>query len=68
LETEVILEVYDILGRRVRTLINGNQSPGYYSEIWDGCDGNGNPVDSGVYIYILRSNEFIGKGKMTLLK
>ncbi len=48
---EVQLTVYNVLGQRVRTLINGNRLPGYYQVKWDGRDYNGAKVGSGIYIY-----------------
>ncbi len=48
---EVQLTVYNVLGQRVRTLINGHRLPGYYQVKWDGRDHNGAKVGSGIYIY-----------------
>ena len=41
--------VYDILGRNVKTLVSEEQSIGRYRVRWNGKDGNGVPVSSGVY-------------------
>jgi hypothetical protein len=46
---EVILTVYDIYGREVRTLVHGEWSAGSYEIVWDGRDGNGQIVATGVY-------------------
>ena len=43
------LEVYDIDGRAVKTLITGPISPGEYNMGWDGTDNNGNNLASGIY-------------------
>ncbi len=51
------LEIYDLAGRLVRTLINNeNKIPGEHLAIWDGRDDYGKPVGSGVYFYRLFSN------------
>jgi len=43
------LRIYNILGQVVRTLVEGEQAPGYYSVHWDGRDGLGKEVSSGIY-------------------
>ncbi len=49
----VSLTIYDVNGRRVRTLVDGLSSAGYQSVVWDGTDSRGRPVASGVYLYRL---------------
>lgn len=50
----VTLEIYDMLGRRVRTLVQGQvQHPGHYDVFWDSCDRTGKPVHPGCYLYEL---------------
>jgi hypothetical protein len=66
------LEIYDLAGRLVRTLINNeNKISGEHLVIWDGRDDHGNPVGSGVYFYRLfsnGSNSFEKTRKMVLLR
>lgn len=64
----VTLEIYDLLGRKVNTLISGNLEAGYYSATWDGADRQGNPVSSGLYFYTLKSGEVKLSRKMVMLK
>ena len=64
----VTLKIYRIDGQLVKTLQNGNQSPGRYERIWDGNNEFGNKVSSGVYFYRLQSNSFTQVRKMILLK
>lgn len=47
------LSVYDVTGRRIRTLIEGKLEPGYYTVSWNGLDENGKNAPSGVYFYRL---------------
>ncbi|MFH1313663.1 MAG: FlgD immunoglobulin-like domain containing protein [Candidatus Eisenbacteria bacterium] len=49
----VRMAVYDMLGRRVRTLVNGQRPEGYSRVIWDSTDDAGNPVSPGVYVISL---------------
>lgn len=46
----VALAIYDLLGRRVRTLVDTRQFPGTFSVDWDGRDGAGDPVAAGAYL------------------
>ncbi len=66
--SKVSLEIYNILGQRVRTLLNENMEAGYQSVEWDGTDDHGTGVSSGVYLYKLKANEFSRVAKMTFLK
>ena len=64
----ISLEVYDILGNRVKTLVDGYLAPGSYSLTWDGKDNSGSNVSSGVYIYtLITQNETLSK-RMLLVK
>ena len=60
---QVTLRVYDLLGNEVITLVNEQQSPGYYERTW-----NAGNVSSGIYLYVLRAGSFVKSRKMILLK
>jgi len=62
------LEVYNVLGTLVRTLLSGTKEPGSYSVEWDGRDDAGNLVSSGLYLYRLSSGGVSRTGKAVLLK
>jgi len=62
------LVVYDVTGRRVRTLVDGPSLPGQQTAIWDGRDDSGAAVSSGVYLYRLEAAGFRAERKMVLLK
>jgi hypothetical protein len=53
--TSVQLAVYDVSGRRVRTLFQGNAAAGWHDTTWDGNDARGRRVASGVYFLRLTS-------------
>jgi hypothetical protein len=63
----VVLRIYDIAGRHVRTLINRGMAPGTYTEEWDGRDGAGHKVASGIYFYQLKMGTRIVTRKAVLL-
>ncbi|MDZ7362990.1 MAG: T9SS type A sorting domain-containing protein [candidate division KSB1 bacterium] len=52
-QVEVKLVIFDVLGRRVRTLVNQRQPAGRYTLTWDGRNEQGQVLASGVYIYQL---------------
>lgn len=53
---DVELAVYDVMGRRVRTLFNGRRAAGRYEVTWDGTTGGGNRAASGMYFYRLQTS------------
>ncbi|MBT3502689.1 MAG: T9SS type A sorting domain-containing protein [Candidatus Marinimicrobia bacterium] len=64
----VFLNIYNILGQNINTLVNGIMTPGAYTMEWDATDAMGNPVASGIYFYELRSQSFIARKKMLLIR
>ena len=66
--SHVIIMVYDIVGREIRTLVNDQQNPGFNSIVWNGKDSFGRTVGTGMYYYRISSEKFIKTRKMILLK
>ena len=66
--SHVKLEVFDILGRLVKTLFDDRLNTGEYSVVWNGTDHSSNQVSSGVYFYRLTTDQGIKQQKMTLLR
>ena len=64
----VTLTIYNLLGQNVKTLVNKVLSPGQYTFEWDAIDAMGFPVASGIYFYELRSESFIARKKMLLIR
>jgi hypothetical protein len=61
--SNVAIEIYDLLGRRVETLMQGEQPAGYHQIIWDAGD-----KSSGMYFYRIQAGEYTEMKKMVLLK
>jgi hypothetical protein len=66
--SEVSLNVYNLLGQKVRTLVSGYQSAGRYNVSWSGDNDNGIAVSSGVYIYRFEAGDYQRTLKMILMK
>ena len=64
----VQLSIYDVLGRRVRKLVDEHQEPGHYRMVWDATDEQGRAVASGVYFYRLQIGSFSKAARMTLIR
>jgi len=62
------LEVIDVMGRVIATLVNDMQPSGYYNVAWDGKDAAGNSVEPGVYFYRLSAGNHVEMKQMTLMK
>lgn len=65
---DVRLNIYDLLGRRVKTLVNGWVVPGHYWIVWDGTDDSGWQLASGVYICHLQAADVSLTRKMALVR
>ena len=65
---QVTLNVYNIRGQLVRTLVNEQKPAGRYSIQWNGQDNHGRHISSGVYFYRMQSGDFQQTRKMVLLK
>jgi hypothetical protein len=64
----ISLEIYNVVGQKIKTLYEGFESAGIYSTKWDGTDLNGNFVSSGLYFYKLSTGEHTLTRKMVLIK
>ncbi len=59
----VTLDIYDLLGRKVGTLVNAKQEAGFHQAVWNAEDGS-----SGMYFYKLQAGDYIETKKMVLIK
>jgi hypothetical protein len=65
---QVTLEIYDIIGRKVRTLLSDVLTAGTKRVVWDGNSADGTSVASGVYFYRIAAGSYSETRKMLLLK
>ncbi|GAF69562.1 unnamed protein product [marine sediment metagenome] len=64
----VNLDIYNVLGQHIRSLIDGNCKAGNNSIVWDGRDTSGNSVNSGIYFSNLKVNSQVSSHRMLLMK
>ena len=66
--SHVRLEIYNIAGQKVRTVLDAERPAGYHNARWDGRNDQRIAVASGVYIYRITAGSFAESRRMTLLK
>ena len=67
-QSNVKLEIFNILGQKIKTLIDEEKSPGYYTIDWAGKNDYGYSVNSGIYFIKFSSDKFSDVKKMMLMK
>jgi len=66
--THVTLTIYNMLGKKIITLVDGNQSQGDHSVVWTGADNLNRQAASGIYLYQLKAGHTVLNNKMILLE
>jgi flagellar hook assembly protein FlgD len=64
----VDLGIYDLAGRLVRDIDSGPRGQGVHAVGWDGHDGNGNPVPSGLYFYRIVAGQFVARRRLIVAR
>ena len=67
-EERVNIEIYNLLGQRIKTLLDREQSSGYHTVVWDKTDDSGRRVTCGVYFCILKAGNSVRTQKLLLLR
>ena len=66
--THVTIEIYNVKGQLVRTLVNEAKSAGNHNVVWNGMDNSGRSISSGVYFYKMKAGAYSSTKKMILMK
>jgi len=66
--SQVEIAIYNVLGKKICTLVNSVKPAGEHEITWDGRDSRGKPVASGIYLYRVKAGEYVNSKKMLLLK
>ena len=64
----VDVTIYDILGKRIKTIASGDHSPGVYEALWDGADSYGVSVPGGMYLCRMNARNYTAHKKVLLMK
>ncbi len=64
----VTIEIFDLMGRKIKSLVNQKLDPGNYSSNWDATDNMNQPVSGGIYIYQMQAGDFKETKKIILIK
>jgi len=64
----VNITIYDMMGRKIKTIVNDSQTAGYNSVQWNATNDRNEPVSAGLYLYKIQAGEFEQTKKMVLLK
>ena len=64
----VTLEIFNLKGQKVKTLINAIIPKGFHRTVWNGTDENGKPVSSGIYFYKMKTGKYVSTKRMILLQ
>jgi hypothetical protein len=67
-QSDVSIAVYNMLGQKVRTLVNDTRKAGAYQVAWNGTNDVGKKVSSGIYFYRIEAGNFVDTKKMVLMK
>jgi len=64
----VSIDIYNLMGRHIKSLVNMNQDPGHRTIEWNATNDSNQPVSAGMYIYTIQAGSFMDTKKMVLLK
>jgi flagellar hook assembly protein FlgD len=64
----VTLEIFNLKGQKVKTLVNEKLTTGKHSVAWNGTDEHDKPVSNGIYFYKIKAGDFQATRKMLLMK
>ena len=67
-ESQIILDIFNISGQKIITLVNERKIPGKYYVVWNGKDEYRNIVSTGTYFYRLKAGNYTKTNKVTFIK
>jgi hypothetical protein len=66
--SNVQIEIFNLLGQKIKVLVNAEQPAGNYEIAWDGKDNDGQTLSSGIYLYKITTNKYTNSKKMVFIK
>ncbi|MDD2331703.1 MAG: T9SS type A sorting domain-containing protein, partial [Candidatus Cloacimonetes bacterium] len=65
---QVQIEIFNLKGQKIRSFSNNHATAGFYSQMWDGKDTQGQVVGSGIYFYRMTSGKYSSTKKVMMMK
>jgi len=65
---KVIIEIFNVVGQKIKTLVNETKSAGTYRVTWDAKNDFGHKVSTGMYFFRMQASHFVATQKVVLLK
>ena len=66
--SHLVIKIFDILGRELNTIVSKNYTAGKHRIVWDGKDRSGHPAGSGIYFYLIKTNDHVEYRKMMIVR
>jgi flagellar hook assembly protein FlgD len=66
--SHVSLVIYNMLGQKIRTLVDAVKPAGYHAAVWDGANDSGAAIASGIYFFEFKADGYAQTNKMILMK
>jgi len=66
--SDVTIEIYNLAGQKIKTLVSNEHQPGRYKIQWNATNDLGSPVSTGMYIYRIKAKDFISVKRLLLMK
>ena len=67
-KSDVTISIFNIVGQKVAPLVDGSMDPGVYTIKWNGLNGKGSSLPSGMYIYEMKTSNYHSIKKLVLVK
>lgn len=68
IDTHVTIRVFNTLGQEIKLLVDEDKKAGFYTLNWNGLNNFGNPVGSGIYLYMIQADKYYNIKKMVFIK
>ena len=67
-KSTIKIEIYNLRGQIVKSLVNETREAGSHNVVWNGLDNADKPVSSGIYLYKMKSGNYVSSKKMILMR
>ena len=68
MDSEIKLQIFNLDGELIKTLVNAYNYAGVHKRVWDGIDNNGDKVSEGIFLIVMETENRLVYKKMILIK